>query len=241
MTSIMSIGILGAFAGGIMSFFSPCTLPLVPGYISFIAGQDSSDKNSKKQPRILLSLFFIFGFSTIFVALGASATILGSLLQHYRYEANLLGGGLIIMFGVFMTGLLKLQWLQRDLRIHTHLKGGTPLTAYLLGLAFAFGWTPCIGPVLGVILTFSAVAADPSIGIIYLSIYSLGMGIPFLLTAFFMEQFKERVSVFSRYSRFLQLGTGIIMIIMGIAMVTGRLTLFSIWMLEMFPSIINLG
>lgn len=241
MAGIASIGILGAFAGGMVSFFSPCTLPLVPGYLSFIAGQDSGDRRSGEQPQVMLSLFFIFGFSTVFVALGASATAFGSLLQQYRYEANLVGGGLVILFGVFMTGLLKLQWLQRDFRIHTHLKGGTPLTAYLLGLAFAFGWTPCIGPVLAAILTFSAVASDPTVGVIYLSIYSLGLGIPFLLAAIFMEQFKKRVKVLSRYSRYMQLGAGIIMIIMGIAMVTGRLTLFSIWMLEMFPGIANFG
>lgn len=241
MAGIASIGILGAFAGGMVSFFSPCTLPLVPGYLAFIAGQGSSGGHSAKPPQVMLSLFFIAGFSTVFVALGASATAFGSLLQQYRYEANLVGGGLVILFGVFMTGLVRLQWLQRDFRIQTHLKGGTPLTAYLLGLAFAFGWTPCIGPVLAAILTFTTVAAEPSVGVIYLSIYSLGLGIPFLLAALFMEQFKKRLKIMSRYSRHLQIGAGVIMIIMGIAMVTGRLTLFSIWMLEMFPGIANFG
>jgi cytochrome c-type biogenesis protein len=241
MAGVASIGILGAFAGGLVSFFSPCTLPLVPGYLSFIAGQGGGEVQSGKQPQVMLSLFFILGFSTVFVALGAGATAFGSLLQQYRYEANFVGGGLVILFGIFMTGLLKLRWLQRDFRIHTHLKGGTPITAYLLGLAFAFGWTPCIGPVLAAILTFSTVATEPSVGVIFLSIYSLGLGIPFLLAAIFMEQFKKRVKVLNRFSRNLHLAAGVIMIIMGIAMVTGQLTLFSIWMLQMFPGIANLG
>lgn len=241
MAGIASIGIIGAFAGGLVSFFSPCTLPLVPGYLSFIAGQGDGDTQSGKQPQVMLSLCFVLGFATVFVALGASATAFGSLIQQYRYEANIVGGGLVILFGVFMTGLLKLSWLQRDFRIHTHLKGGTPFTAFLLGLAFAFGWTPCIGPVLAAILTYSTVATEPTVGVIFLSVYSLGLGIPFLLASLFIEQFKKRVSVFNRFSRHLHFGAGVIMIMMGIAMVTGRLTLFSIWMLEMFPSIANFG
>tara|TARA_R110002167_G_scaffold366367_3_gene595489 strand:+ start:11653 stop:12375 length:723 start_codon:yes stop_codon:yes gene_type:complete len=239
--AMASIGLLGAFAGGLVSFFSPCTLPLVPGYLSFIAGQGDGSSQVGKQPQVILSLFFVLGFSTVFVALGASATVLGNLVQQYRYEANLVGGGLVILFGVFMTGLLKLSWLQRDFRIHTHMKGGTPVTAFLLGLAFAFGWTPCIGPVLAAILTYSAVAAEPSVGVIFLSVYSLGLAIPFLLAALFMEQFKKRVKGLNRFSRHLHLLAGLIMIMMGIAMVTGQLTLFSIWMLEMFPGISNLG
>ena len=236
-----SIGLLGAFAGGLVSFFSPCTLPLVPGYLSFIGGQGDGGPGSARRPQLLLSLCFVLGFSAVFVALGASATVLGSLIQQYRYEANLIGGGLIILFGVFMTGLVNLRWLQRDFRIHTHLKGGTPLTAFLLGLAFAFGWTPCIGPVLAAILTYSAVAPDASVGVIFLSVYSLGLAVPFLLAALFMEQFKKRVKVLNRFSRHLHLVAGIILILMGIAMVTGQLTQFSIWMLKLFPGIANLG
>lgn len=239
--TMANIGLLGVFAGGLVSFFSPCTLPLVPGYLSFIAGQGNGRSPAGKQPQIMLSLFFVLGFSAVFVALGASATALGRLLLQYRYEANLIGGGLIILFGVFMTGLLKLHWLQRDFRIHTHLKGGTPITAFLLGLAFAFGWTPCIGPVLAAILTYSAMATEPYVGVVFLSVYSLGLAIPFLLAAIFMEQFKKRVKVMNRFSRHLHLFAGIVMVMMGIAMVTGQLTQFSIWMLKMFPGITNLG
>lgn len=241
MADIASIGILGAIIGGVVSFFSPCTLPLVPGYLAFIGGQEGGDGRSGRQQQVILSLFFILGFTTIFVALGVGATAFGGLVQKYRYQANLVGGGLIILFGVFMTGLLQLNWLQRDLRIHTHLQGGTPITAYLIGLAFAFGWTPCIGPILAAILTFSAVASDPAAGVIYLSLYSLGLGIPFLLAALFMEQFKKRVKFLSRYSRYLQLGAGIIMIVMGLAMMTGKLTLFSIWLLANVPGLANFG
>jgi len=236
-----SIGILGALAGGLVSFFSPCTLPLVPAFLSFIAGQRDECSQPDKQSQVMLSLFFVLGFSVVFVALGASATALGSLLRQYRYEANFVGGGLIILFGAFMTGLLKFRWLQRDFRFHTHLKGGTPLSAFLLGLAFAFGWTPCIGPVLATILTYSTVATEPSVGIIFLSVYSLGLAIPFLLAAIFMEQFKKRVKVLNRFSRHLHLFAGIIMIVMGVAMITGKLASFSNWMLELFPGIANMG
>ena len=241
MVGMASLGLLGAFAGGLISFFSPCTLPLVPGYLSFIAGQGDGNNQVVKPSQVMLSVFFVLGFSAVFIALGASATALGSLVQQYRYEANLIGGGLVILFGVFMTGLIPMSWLQRDFRIHPHLKGGTPVTAFLLGLAFAFGWTPCIGPVLATILTYSAVATEPSVGVIFLSVYSLGLAIPFLLAAIFMEQFKNRVKVLNRFSRHLHLLAGIIMIVMGIAMITGQLTLFSIWMLKTFPGITNLG
>jgi cytochrome c-type biogenesis protein len=239
--AMANIGMLGAFAGGLVSFFSPCTLPLVPGYLSFIAGQGDGASPAGKRPQVMLSLFFVFGFSSVFVALGASATALGHLLLQYRYEANLIGGGLVILFGAFMTGLLKLPWLQHDFRIHRHLKGGTPITAFMLGLAFAFGWTPCIGPILGAILTYSAIAAEPTIGVVFLSVYSLGLAVPFLLAAIFMEQFKKRVNAMNRFSRHLHLFAGVVMVLMGIAMVTGQLTQFSIWMLALFPRIANLG
>ncbi len=241
MTGMASIGLLGAFAGGLISFFSPCTLPLVPGYLSFIAGQSNTPGQAGKQPQVMLSLFFILGFSTVFVALGASATVLGRLLVQYRYEANLIGGALVILFGIFMTGLLKLSWLQRDFRIHAHLRGGTPTTAFILGLAFAFGWTPCIGPILATILTYSAMSAEPSAGVVFLTAYSLGLAIPFLLAAIFMDQFRKRVKSMNRFSRHLHITAGVIMIVMGIAMITGQLTLFSIWMLKMFPGIANIG
>ena len=159
---ISGIGIFTVFAAGLISFLSPCVLPLVPGYLSFIAGKSLTENSEKPNWRatantFYLSLLFVSGFSLVFILLGAGASSLGRLLLLYRYEANIVGGAIIIIFGVFMTGLIKIRWLHRDVRFHGAIRGARPLTAFALGLAFAFGWTPCIGPILGAILTISAI------------------------------------------------------------------------------------
>ena len=155
MSGLSGIGLLTSFGAGIVSFLSPCVLPLVPGYVSYVAG-DTLTASGEPQGRLAalrLSLCFVLGFATVFVILGASATSLGQLLLSYRYEANLLGGAVVIVFGLFMMGLVNLSWLQREFRLHPRLNSGHPVAAYLIGIAFAFGWTPCIGPVLGAVLT----------------------------------------------------------------------------------------
>ena len=172
MSGLSGIGLLTSFGAGIVSFLSPCVLPLVPGYVSYVAG-DTLTASGEPEGRLValrLSMCFVLGFSTVFVILGASATSLGQLLLSYRYEANLLGGPVVILFGLFMMGLAKLSWLQREFRLHPSLKGGQPVAAYLIGIAFALGWTPCIGPVLGAILTTSAVSATVPQGIALLSL-----------------------------------------------------------------------
>lgn len=161
MTDATSIGLATAFAAGLVSFLSPCVLPLVPGYVSFIAGQSAQRVHAHLAARLATlgtSAFFVAGFSTVFIAFGASASALGQLVARYRYEANIVGGIVIILFGLLMLGMLRrFAWLQRDLRFHPRIVGGNPVTAYVIGLAFGFGWTPCIGPVLGAILALSAV------------------------------------------------------------------------------------
>ena len=171
-----------------------------------------------------LSLFFVFGFSTVFVILGASATTIGQLLLSYRQEENLVGGAVVLLLGAFMMGLAKLSWLQREFRLHLNVGGGRPVTAYIIGVAFAFGWTPCIGPVLGAILTTSAVAATVPQGIILLGFYSLGLGLPFLAAAVFTDSLMLRLRALRRN---LQLGAGAVVAGMGIAILTGELTSFS--------------
>jgi cytochrome c-type biogenesis protein len=236
-----NLGLLGAFAGGLISFLSPCTLPLVPGYLSFVAGQGGSVPEQQRWPHLVLSLFFVLGFSIIFVSLGAGATLLGNMLQAYRYEATLIGGSLVILFGIFMTGLLRIRWLQREFRLQLSLPPGNPTTAFLLGVSFALGWTPCIGPILAAILAMSSLSADPRMAVAMLSVYALGLAIPFLLVSLFMETFKRRLRALGRFSRYLHLTAGLIMILMGLAMVTGKLTLFAIWMLELFPAMGAIG
>jgi cytochrome c-type biogenesis protein len=234
-----------AFAAGVVSFLSPCVLPLVPGYLSYIAGQSlDAERISDLRGRLAslrLSAFFVLGFSTVFITLGASATALGRLLLAYRYEANLVGGAVVIVFGLLMTGALRPGWLQRDLRFHADLRGGRPIGAYVLGLAFAFGWTPCIGPVLGAILTASAVSATASSGIVLLGVYSVGLGLPFLFVAVFTGSLLRRLKALRRAGRWLQVGTGLVVVAMGIAMITGQLTALSYWLLETFPGFASIG
>lgn len=246
MTEISAIAVLTAFGAGIISFLSPCVLPLVPGYISYVAGDSLShahhaDDRAQRLSVLGLSFCFVAGFSTVFITLGAGATALGQLLLRYRYEANIVGGIIVIIFGLFMVGMLKLPWLQRDLRIHTDIKGARPLGAYLIGLAFAFGWTPCIGPVLAVILTLSAVAATVSSGVALLGAYSLGLGLPFLATAVFTGALLNGLRSMRRIGRWLQIGAGAGMVFMGFAMITGMLSAFAFWLLNTFPAFAAIG
>ncbi|HJU19234.1 MAG TPA: cytochrome c biogenesis protein CcdA [Stellaceae bacterium] len=234
------------FAAGLVSFLSPCVLPLVPGYVSYVAGEslENLQRRSSAQARLSaagLSLFFVLGFSTVFVALGASATALGRLLLAYRYQMNIVGGAIVILFGLLTTGTLRLPWLQREFRFVSRAEGGHPFGAYVLGLAFAFGWTPCIGPVLGAILTVSASATQSFDGVSLLSIYSLGLGVPFLLAALFMASFLKQLRKMRRFGRAFELGAGTVMVIMGIAMITGYMSAFSYWLLDMFPVLATIG
>lgn len=175
------------------------------------------------------------------VALGATATAFSRLLLFYRYEATLVGGTIVIVLGVFMTGLVRMPWFERDVRFHRSIPGGRPLGAFVLGLAFGFGWTPCIGPVLGAILTVSALSSTAAAGIVLLAVYSLGLGVPFLLSAVFADHLMQRLKSMRRLGRTLQVGAGGVMVAMGIAMITGTITAFSLWLLENVPPLARIG
>lgn len=241
---VSNVSILTAFLAGIVSFLSPCVLPLVPGYVSYVSGNALSEvgrSTATMLSALALGICFVLGFSTVFVALGATATALSRLLLHYRYEANIVGGLIIIVFGVFMTGLIPMRWLQRDARFHGRIQGGRPTGAYLLGLAFGFGWTPCIGPVLGAILTLSAVSSTASSGLVLLSVYSLGLGLPFLASTAFADGLLRRLKVAGGVGRLLQTGAGAVMVVMGVAMITGTMSVFSFWLLENIPALATIG
>lgn len=242
------LGLAAAFLGGLVSFLSPCVLPLVPAYVSYVAGQSGAGASAPpgaertRAGAAALSAFFVLGFSTIFIALGASATALGSWLLQYRYEANLIGGFIVILFGLMMLAPSRaLSWFQRDIRFHPVLAGGHPAAAYALGLAFGFGWTPCIGPVLGAILTVGAVQSSISEGVLLLAFYAAGLGVPFVLAAIFTRGLTGRLKSFRRVGRLLHIAAGLIMVLMGIAMVTGHLTSFALWLLKMFPVLGRIG
>lgn len=247
MFEIANIGLVTALLAGAISFLSPCVLPLVPGYVSYVAGLSVEELQARRGHRQRLaalgpSFAFVLGFSTVFITLGASATTLGRLLLSYKQEANVIGGVIVIVFGLFMTGLLSLRWLQLDLRWLPQLqgRGGLP-AAYLLGLAFAFGWTPCIGPILGGILMVSASNPDVVSGMSLLAVYSLGLGLPFLLTALFVDRFLAHVKTLRRWSRPVYIGSGFLMVIMGVLMITGQLTALAYWLLQAFPALGRIG
>jgi len=247
MIEVSSVGLAGAIAAGLVSFLSPCVLPLVPAYVSYVAGQSlqgiqARDDTRRRVRAGVMSLFFVLGFSLVFIALGASASALGRLLLRYRYEAGLVGGAVVIAFGLFMLGLFRhVAWFHRERRFHPHLASGRPGSALVLGVAFGFGWTPCIGTVLGVILTASAMQASVSDGVWLLSAYALGLGVPFVLSAVFLRELVGRLRVLRNAGRPLQMAAGLVMVVMGLAMVTGQLTVFSYWLLEQFPVLGRIG
>lgn len=239
-----AIGLPAAFLAGLVSFLSPCVLPLVPGYLSYVAGtslEELRDRAASRLKALGHAVAFVLGFSTVFVALGASATALGGLLLQYKAELSLVAGGLILLFGLHLAGVLPLRWLSGEARLYPDLPGGRLLGAYLMGLAFAFGWTPCIGPVLGAILTMSASTADLSTGTTLLAVYSLGLGLPFLLAALFTDVLLERLKALSRAGRNLQRVAGLALAAAGVLILTGRLEAMAYWLLETFPGLATLG
>ncbi len=241
MLTISGVHVFAAFLAGAISFLSPCVLPLVPGYVSFIAGQPDLRRGSvgwrARLGALGLSGCFVLGFASVFITLGAGASALGSILLTWRAELNLLGGAVIILFGLTMLGLFRLPMLARDTRFNLDIPGGRPSGAYVLGLAFAFGWTPCIGPILGAILTLSASSGTLSGGVWLLAIYSLGLGVPFLVTAMFTDAIAARVKTIGRAGRLLYLLAGGVMVLMGAAVMTGQMTRMAYWLLETFPGL----
>lgn len=246
MSEPATLGLIAAFAAGTVSFLSPCVLPMVPAYMSYVTGQSLVEATgSQARERVgaaILSLCFVLGFSAVFIALGASATAFGRLLLRYRFETGIAGGALVTLFGLAMiAGVENIPFLRRDLRFHARVTTGSPVSAFILGLAFGFGWTPCIGPILGIILTAAAMSESVSAGIRLLGVYSAGLGLPFIVAAVFLRELARRWRIMRRAGRPLMLVAGAVMVAMGIAMATGQLTRFSYWLLESFPVLGRIG
>lgn len=236
---VSGVGLAAALLAGTVSFLSPCVLPLVPGYVSYIAGRslDGAIEESTAAVRLAaigLSLSFVVGFTIVFIALGASASTVGRFLQSYRFEANYVAGTIVVLFGLHIMGLLRLSWLNRDWRFASG-SGGHPLGAFVLGVAFAFGWTPCIGPILGAILTAAAAGTTVTGGVVLLSVYSIGLAVPFLLVAAFMGQAVKWLRSMRRLGAQLHRLSGAILLLVGVAMVTGYLNAAGTWLLQTFP------
>ena len=239
-----SLGAFSAFAAGAVSFLSPCVLPLVPAYVSYMTGQSLSDPETpgRRLAGATLSAFFVLGFSAIFIGLGASATALRRLLLEHRREAGVAGGVVVALFGLAMlVGVERIPGLRRDAHFHVRAAAASPFSAFLLGVAFGFGWTPCIGPILGVILTAAAVSESASAGIRLLAAYSAGLGLPFLLTGAFLHEAAGRWRDLRRFGAPLMRLAGAVMLAMGIAMATGGLSRLGYWLLDRFPILGHLG
>ena len=238
MPDIGGVAIMTAFAAGIVSFLSPCVLPLVPGYVSYVAGRSIEELQAGDLPRraaLLPSIAFTLGFSLIFIAFGASASALGQLLFSFRAEADLVAGGIVALFGLHLTGVLRVPMLDRYWRPGDGGGGGGMVGAFVLGAAFAFGWTPCIGPILGSILTLGATQSSVAQGIALLAIYSAGLAIPFLLVSVFTGSFLRHSRWLGRAGQRLQFVSGLFLILVGIGMATGVIKSFGTWLLFNVP------
>lgn len=222
---------LAAFFAGLVSFLSPCVLPLVPGYVSLIAGvgvdELKAPKSSIRSKILLNSAAFIVGFSIVFITLGAISTEVGQLLARYKAVLAQVAGVVIIIFGLHLAGVFKIKALLADKRLHSVQGGSTPWGAFVIGFAFAFGWTPCVGPILAVILGFAADQDSVVKGIVLLAVYSLGLAVPFLLTSLLIERFLKFYNKFKFYMHALEVGSGALLVLLGILLVSGKFTLLA--------------
>ncbi len=234
-----NVNILTAFIFGLISFISPCVLPIVPGYLSFISGYSFDEMTKSARPELfrkvtLNSILFVLGFSVIFVALGASATTIGQFLLQRLNLFSKIAGGIIIIFGLHMVGLFKIKFLNYEKKFHSNKKIGF-LGSFVAGLAFAFGWTPCIGPVLAAILAIAAQQDTIGKGVVLLSVYSLGLGIPFLVTSLSINAFLRFFRKFNKYIRWVEVAGGVLLIVVGILIMTNNLTVLSGYFAKWFP------
>ncbi len=222
---------IAAFVAGLFSFLSPCVLPLVPGYVSLISGagvEELKSQESQLLRKVMLnSMGFILGFSIVFIALGAISTQVGQLMARYKSVLAQVAGVVIILFGLHLTGIFKIKALYTDARLHSIKGGSTWGGAFLIGFAFAFGWTPCVGPILAVILGIAAVQDSVFKGILLLAVYSLGLAMPFLMTALLMGRFMKFYSGFRRHMQAVEVASGALLIVLGALLVFGRFTIIS--------------
>jgi cytochrome c-type biogenesis protein len=226
-----NVGIPAAFAAGLVSFLSPCVLPLVPGYVSLISGVGIEELKVQEtavfRKVMLNSIAFILGFSIVFVTLGALSTEVGQLAAEYKTTLARVAGVLVIVFGLHLTGILRIKALYADKRLHNVKGGSTPWGAFVIGFAFAFGWTPCVGPILSGILFIAAAQNSVSKGILLLTVYSLGLAVPFLLTALGIERFMKFYGGFRRHMHVVEVASGALLIALGLLLVFGKFTLLT--------------
>lgn len=234
-----NLGLLIAFSAGLLSFLSPCVLPLVPSYVTFITGMNLEDLHSSRRTTLIHASLFILGFTLIFLALGAGATVLGQLMLRYREWISRIGGVLVILFGLYLLGAVSFGFLMRDTRVHLSHKPLGYLGTLVVGIAFGAGWSPCIGPILGAILTMAANEADLQRGLVLLLTYSLGLAVPFLAAALMVEHFLAVFAKLRKQMIWVNRIAGAMLIVVGVLMVTNRFTMLASWLQDFTPAFIR--
>jgi cytochrome c-type biogenesis protein len=234
-----TLGFMVAFAAGLLSFLSPCVLPLVPSYVGFITGMTLPEVSNRRRAALIHALLFVGGFSLVFVLLGASATALGRALNYYQVWLQRVGGALIIVFGLLCLGVFKIGALNQERRVHLDRKPVGYLGSALVGVAFGAGWTPCIGPVLGAILGLAATTSDVTRGMQLLAVYSAGLALPFLIAAVAVESFLDWFQRFRRFLPWVMRLSGIILILVGVLLVTGEFTRLAGWLQGLTPDFLR--
>ena len=232
-----------AFLAGVISFLSPCVLPIVPPYLAYMSGISLSEAtdNNKAVSVFLPAVFFVLGLSTVFLILGFTASALGTVFLSYQDILITISGLLVMGFGLHFLGILRIGFLEREARFDASSQNGSAFGAYVLGLAFAFGWTPCIGPQLASILTLAASEGSVARGTTLLGVYALGLGVPFLLVAVFLSRLSATLTWLKRHMQIIERLMGLLLWTIGLMMLTGGFADFSFWILDTFPSLANLG
>lgn len=235
--------IIALFAG-VISFLSPCVLPIVPPYLAYMSGVslgDMSNVAAARRRATVAALFFVLGLSTVFLILGFTASIFGAFFLQNQVLFAQISGLVVIVFGLHFLGLFRIPFLDQEARLDAGDKGGSSFGAYILGLAFAFGWTPCIGPQLGAILSLAASEASVARGTLLLGIYAAGLGIPFLLAAMFITRAMGVMNRIKKHMKLIERVMGALLVAVGLALLTGAFTTFSFWLLETFPRLATFG
>ncbi|WP_085786182.1 cytochrome c biogenesis CcdA family protein [Ketogulonicigenium robustum] len=233
-----------ALLAGALSFLSPCVLPIVPPYLAYMGGVSVKDMGQDTRARrgvLLAAVFFVLGLSTVFILLGFAFSAMGRVFLRYQDITLIIAGLIIMLFGLHFMNILRIPFLAREARIDAGDKGGSALGAYVLGLAFAFGWTPCLGPILGAILGLAASGADLGRGTAMLAFYAAGLGIPFLLVAAFFPRLTGAMAFMRRHMERVERISGLMLWTVGLLMITGQFTAFSWWLLETFPALAVIG
>ena len=236
---------IGAFFAGVFMFLAPCTLPIVPGYLAFISGVSlggTQDEAARRRARVTVlhnALGFVIGFSLVFISLGASAGFVGAVLGEWRYILSRLGGAVVVLFGITMLGVVRVPWLSIDWRMPTprFLTLGRPESSFLIGALFALGWSPCIGPILGTILLIASTSSVALQGALLLAVFSLGLSLPFLLTALLIHEATNFLGRISGFVRILSLVGSIFLIVLGLLMLFGKMNLLTLWGYGLFDFI----